>query len=92
MGGTPVDPGVFYSDGLSAMVCQVILSDFAFSGEVTRGPVNLLMGAYQWDDGARVGTLTPFQSVRHDFGSLMQAAVDAIPPRTTPIKKKKKGK
>jgi len=28
----------FYSDGLSAMVCQVLLSDFAFSGEVTRGP------------------------------------------------------
>lgn len=92
MGGTPVDPGVFYSDGLSAMVCQVILSDFAFSGEVTRGPVNLLMGSYQWDDGARVGTLTPFNSVRHDFGSLMQAALDAIPPRTQPIQKKKKGK
>jgi hypothetical protein len=92
MGGTPVDPGVFYQDGSSVMVCRVLLSDFAFSGEVARGPVNLLVGAYQWDDDARTATITPFESMRHDFASLMQAAVDHIPVRTQPTHKKKKGK
>lgn len=92
MGGTPVDPGVFYQDGSSVMVCRVLLSDFAFSGEVARGPVTLLVSAYQWDDQARTATITPFDSMRHDFASLMQAAVDRIPVRTQPTHKRKKGK
>lgn len=92
MGGVPVDPGTFYQDGASVMVCRVILSDFAFAGEVTRGPVQFLVGSYQWDDGAMTAQITPFESIRHDFSSLVQAAVDSIPVRAQATHKKKKGK
>ncbi|SRR6266568_3367109 len=91
MGGTPVDPGVFYQDGAVTMVCRALLSDFAFSGEVTRGPVNFLVGAYEWDDGALTATITPFESIRHDFGSLLQAAADSAAARHRPVHRKKKG-
>lgn len=92
MGGVPVDPGCFYQDGSSVMYCRALLSDFAFGGEVTRGPVQFLVGAYQWDDGALIAQITPFESIRHDFQSLMQAAIDAIPVRAQATHKKKKGK
>jgi hypothetical protein len=92
MGGTPVDPGVFYQDSASVMICQVLLSDFAFSGEVTRGPVNLLVGTYEWDDSALTATVTPFESMTHDFSSLLQLAAQDIPVRAKPTAKKKKGK
>jgi hypothetical protein len=74
------------------MVCKALLSDFAFAGEVARGPVTFLVGSYQWDDGAMQATITPFGSVRHDFTSLMSAAVDSIPVRHQPVHKKKKGR
>lgn len=92
LGGTPVDPGVFYQDSAAVMVCQTMLSDFAFSGEVTRGPVNLLVGTYEWDDAALTATITPFESMTHDFSSLLQLASSDIPVRSKPTAKKKKGK
>lgn len=92
MGGVPVDPGAFYQDGASVMVCRAILSDFAFAGEVTRGPVQFLVGQYQWDDGAMTAQITPFESITHNFSSLVQAAVDSIPVRAQATAKKKKGK
>lgn len=91
MGGTPVDPGAYYQDGAQVMVCRALLSDFAFAGEVTRGPVQFMVGAYEWDDGAMQATITPFGSIRHDFTSLMAAAANDIPVRAQPVKKKKKG-
>jgi hypothetical protein len=92
MGGTPVDPGTFYQDGASVMVCRVLLSDFAFAGEVTRGPVQFLVGSYQWDDAAMTAQITPFDSITHNFSALAQAAVNAIPVRAQATHKKKKGK
>jgi hypothetical protein len=92
MGGVPVDPGAFYQDGAAHMICRALLSDFAFSGEVTRGSVQFLVGSYQWDDGAMVAQITPFESIRSDFSSLMQAAVDSIPVRARATTRKKKGK
>ena len=92
MGGTPVDPGVFWADGITAMVLRVLLADFAFAGEVIRGPVQLMVGAYEWDDAALAATLTPAESSRRDFASLMSAAVDQETARTQPVAKKKKGR
>ena len=92
MGGTPVDPGVFWSDGITAMVIQVLLADFAFAGEVTRGPVQFMVSAYEWDDAAMAASITPSGSARHDFASLMSAAVDQATPRVQPVHKKKKGR
>lgn len=92
LGGTAADPGLFWGDGMTAMVVRVLLADFAFSGEVARGPITLMIGAYEWDDGAMTATLTPFESMRHDFASLMSAAVDSFHPRQQPTHKKKKGR
>jgi hypothetical protein len=93
LGGTPVDPGVFYADGFSAMVCKVLLSDFAFGGEVAKGPLSFLVGHYEWNDATCVATVTPFETMRHDFASLLQVAVDAMPVRRHhPTHKKKKAK
>lgn len=95
MGGVPVDPGIFYQDGAVHMFCRAILSDFAFSGEVTLGPVQFLVGAYEWDDAALTATITPFENFRSDFATLLQTATDAAPGRTQaitthkPTKKKK---
>jgi len=52
MGGTPVDPGVFYSDGLSAMVFQCCVR-LRLQRRGHPWPVKLLVGAYEWDDAAR---------------------------------------
>lgn len=92
MGGAPVDPGVYYQDSAQVMVCRVLLSDFAFAGEVLRGPVQFIVGAYSWDDGTMQATITPFGSIRHDFTSLVSAAVDSIPVRSQPVQRKKKGR
>jgi hypothetical protein len=93
LGGTPVDPGVFYQDGMTGMVCKVLLSDFAFGGEVARGPVTFPVGHYEWDDATLTATVTPMETMRHDFASLLQIAVDAMPVRRIhPTAKKKKGK
>lgn len=90
-GGTPVDPGVFYPLGSPPFV-RVLLTDFAFGGEVTRGPVQFMVGAYEWDDGSMIASITPFESMRHDFASLLSAAVDDFHPRQKPVHKKKKGR
>jgi hypothetical protein len=92
IGGVPVDPGVFYQDGAVHMFCRVLLSDFAFSGEVTQGPVQFLVGAYQWDDAAMTATITPFENFRADFATLLQDAVDGAPGRTKAITTHKKHK
>jgi len=92
MGGTPVDPGAFYQDGAMHMYLRVLLTDFAFAGEVARGPVQFLVAAYQWDDAAMVASITPFESIRHDFSSLMQIAAQDDHPRSRPTHKKKKGR
>ena len=92
MGGTPVDPGVFWADGITAMMIQVLLADFAFAGEVTRGPVQFMVSGYEWDDAAMTAQITPAGSIRHDFASLMSVAVDQATPRTQPVQKKKKGR
>jgi hypothetical protein len=93
MGGTPCDLGCFYKDSANPMFIKVLLSDFAFGGEVTKGPVTFLVGAYEWDDAARIATITPFESMRHDFGSLMQVAIDNMPQkRHHPTHKKKRGR
>ena len=94
MGGQPVDLGAFYGDGINAVVCKLLLGDFAYGGEITRGTVQFLVGTYEWDDAALTATVTPFESVRHDFATLLSTAVDTTPVRVKPTvkhhKKKKK--
>jgi hypothetical protein len=82
-GGQPCDLGLFWADGITAMVCQLFLADYALGGEVNFGPLNVLIGSYVYNaDGT--ATLTPFESARHDWSSVMGAAVDATPVRVKP--------
>jgi hypothetical protein len=92
MGGTAVDLGTYHEHSTPTLI-KVLLTDFAFGGEVTKGPITFMVGAYEWDDDARIATITPFESIRHDFGSLLQVAVDAMPHRRHhATHKKKKGR
>ena len=91
MGGAPADPGAFFCENAAPMVCKLILADYTASGEINPGSMNILIGAYQWDDGACTATATAFESVRGNFSSLMQATSDTLPVRTKARHKKKKG-
>jgi hypothetical protein len=82
-GGQPADLGIFWQDGIQAMVCELWLADYAYGGEVSGGPVNVLIGSYVFNpDGT--ATITPFESARHDWSSVMGAAIDATPTRVKP--------
>jgi len=56
-------------------VCKLILTDYGYGGEVIPGSPQIITGQYQYsvDDG--VGTITPFQSLRKDFATLMSTIV-----------------
>jgi len=89
LGGEPVDLGLFFADGFTAMVCELWLADYPYGGEVAGGPVVFLVGEYVFNaDGT--ATITPFNSERHDWSSVMGAAVDATPVRVKPHKKHKR--
>ena len=81
LGGQPVDPGAFYGDGLNAVVCKLLLADFAYGGEITHGTVQFLVGQYEWDDETLTAAITPFESIRHDFSTLLSSVVDTVPVR-----------
>jgi hypothetical protein len=92
-GGVPLDPGVFYADGLSAMVCKLVLGDVSYGGEVSPGALgSVLVGAYEWDDATCTATITPFESLRQDWASLLSVAAETVPVRSAPTTTKKKGK
>ena len=44
-------------------VCRLILTDYAYGGEENPGPVEFLVGNYEYDEDAQTGTVTPFQSL-----------------------------
>jgi len=72
-GGSPIDLGT----DQAATVARLIVTDAGYGGEVTPGPVTFVVGAYEYDDDAQVATITPWQSYRNDFSSLLTVA---IPP------------
>jgi hypothetical protein len=69
-GGTPVDLGM----QRAGLVCQLILTDYGYGGEVNNTPVTFLAGGYEYDDDAQTGTVTPFQNLRTDIQSLLSVA------------------
>jgi hypothetical protein len=75
-GGQPVDLG---SDG-GLHVYQLIMTDYAYGGEVTLlPPVTFLGGKYVYDDEAQAATITPFQYLATDISSLLSAASTMLP-------------
>lgn len=77
-GGQPVDLGINHA----GTVCQLVLTDYGYGGEVVLGPVTFLVGAYEYDDDTLTGTVTPFQYVNTSFSGLLSAAAAALPQPT----------
>lgn len=71
--GNPVDLGCFFQANDGPMVCKLLLMDQAYGGEVQPGPVTFLAGRYDYDEDAEAATITPFQSGRSDFASMLSA-------------------
>jgi hypothetical protein len=89
-GGQQCDLGCYWADGITAMVCELWLADFGYGGDVTPGPLKFLAGHYEYDQDSGQAVVTPFESARHDFASVLSAVTDAVPVRTKPVKKHKK--
>jgi|SRR5215471_5387056 len=84
LGGTACDPGSYLDGNMTAMVCKLLLADYTPVGDTITGAPSILVGSYSWDDGAVQATITPSDSIRHDFSSLMQMIADTRPHRTRP--------
>jgi hypothetical protein len=80
MGGQPVDIAMEQAGG----VYQLMLTDFAYGGEVSPGPIQFLVGNVAYSDDDDTLTVTPFAYLATDFASLLGAAVNLLPqPATT---------
>jgi len=66
-GGFPVDLGCEQA----GQVCQLMVTDGAYGGEVVAAPLTFVVGAADYDDDAQTLTVTPFQSNRHDMSTLI---------------------
>ena len=59
---------------------QLILTDYAYGGEVTLlPPVTFLGGKYEFDDDKQVGSVTPFQYAGNSISDLLSAASAILP-------------
>lgn len=86
-GGQRCDLGLFWADGITAMVCELWLADFGYGGEVSGGPTSFLVGGYEYDGTTGQATIQPFETARHDFATLMSIVTDTAPIRTKPVHK-----
>ena len=78
MGGTPVDPGC----DQASSVCRVILTDFGAGGELTPGPIQFIVGAYEWDDFAQVFTLSAMNTLDQSLTGMLQMTNTTLTPVT----------
>lgn len=76
LGGQPVDLGCEQA----GTVCQLILTDYGYGGEVTQGPVTFLVGGYAYDDQAQTAQVIPFQSVSQSLSSLLSLQSTVLTP------------
>ena len=71
LGGQPVHLGAFFQGNEGPMVCKVLQTDQAYGGEVKPGPVVFLAGRYVYMEDSDSAEVTPFQTMREDFNSLL---------------------
>lgn len=69
-GGQPADLGAEQAGS----VCQLVVTDYGYGGEVVPGPVTFLVGATSWDDQNQVLQVTPYQSLDMSVSSMLSAA------------------
>jgi hypothetical protein len=68
-GGAPVD----IACDQASNVCRLVLTDFAYGGEVTPAPITFTVGAYSYDDFAQTATITPMQTLEMSLTSMLSA-------------------
>jgi hypothetical protein len=70
-GGAAIDLGT----DQAGTVARLLVTDGGYGGEVIPSPVAFVVGEYEYDDDAQTATITPWQSYRTDFASLLTAVV-----------------
>jgi hypothetical protein len=79
-GGAPVDPGC----DQAGTVVRLILTDYAYGGEVAPGsPVTFITGGYTWDDFAQKAAIAPYQSLDESLSGLLSMQSAILTPITT---------
>jgi hypothetical protein len=78
-GGQQIDPGC----DQAGTVCQLVLTDYAYGGEVNPAtPLTFIVGGYAWDDQAQVATITPYQSLDASLTGLLSMQSATLTPIT----------
>jgi hypothetical protein len=75
-GGMPVDLGTEQAGS----VCQLILADGGYGGEVLPTPITFLTGAYEFTDDTQSATITPWQSANYDLPTLLGNLSQVLQP------------
>jgi hypothetical protein len=70
-GGTPVDLGC----ERAGSVARLLVTDAPFGGEVAAGLVEFPVGNYAYDNDSETAQVTPLQSARSDFATLLSLIV-----------------
>lgn len=79
-GGQPVDLGCVQAGA----VCQLVLTDFGYGGEVNpQFPISFIIGTFQWDDQHQQATVTPYQTLNQNLQSLLALEGQLLTPITT---------
>ena len=76
MGGTPIDPGTDQAGN----VVRLVLTDFGYGGELVPGPINLIVGAYEYDDFLQSFSITPYNSVNMSLTGLLSMENTILTP------------
>lgn len=80
LGGQPVDLGCVQAGA----VCQLMLTDFGYGGEVTpQFPISFIIGTYLWNDQTQQATVTPYQTLNQNLSSLLSLEGTLLTPITT---------
>jgi len=66
-GGTPVDLGC----ERAGTVARLLVTDAPFGGEVAAGVIEFCVGNYSYNDDTQTAQITPLQSARADFATLL---------------------
>ena len=75
-GGFPVDLGA----ERAGTVCQLMLSDLGYGGEVAAGPIQFVTGTYEYYDATQTAQITPFQATSDSLTDLLASV---FPTRAT---------
>jgi hypothetical protein len=76
IGGVPVDPGT----DQAGTVIKLILTDFAYGGDVIPQPVIFVVGSYMWDDFGQVATIQAYNTLNMSISSLLSLETQLLTP------------